>query len=142
MLFRSGRLFLEVLEPFLKGVLLTNPSEVSNSVARELIHWFIKGNPGVPRDGAARLPKILAEGLSIQLDTSVLEIKNRSVVTTDGEMDCDAIVLAADPITSSKLLNLRAPKMNRSITFYHALRDGEISTPYLRVRKKIGRAHV
>ena len=130
-----GRLYLEVLEPFLKGVLLTNPSEVSNSVARELIHWFIKGNPGVPRDGAAQLPKILAEGLSIQLNTSVLEIKNKSVVTTDGEMDCDAIVLAADPITSSKLLNLRTPRMNRSITFYHALREGEIRTPYLRVRK-------
>ena len=130
-----GRLYLEVLEPFLKGVLLTNPSEVSNSVARELIHWFIKGNPGVPRDGAARLPKILAEGLSIQLNTSVLEIKNKSVVTTDGEMDCDAILLAADPITSSKLLNLRTPRMNRSITFYHALREGEIRTPYLRVRK-------
>lgn len=130
-----GRLYSEVLEPFLTGVVLSDPSEISNRMARELIHWFLRGNPGVPRGGVARLPELLARELSIQLSTTVRKIESTRVTTTVGKIDCDAVIIATDPISASLLLGKTPPHMNSSVTYYHAIDEGEIESSYLRVRK-------
>ncbi len=46
-----AHLFAEVLEPFLRGVFLTQPSDVASDVAQKILRSFIFGRPGVPVGG-------------------------------------------------------------------------------------------
>ena len=47
----TGDLYHRVLKPFLSGVLLTDPKNVSNHVVKTLVRSFIKSSPGIPAMG-------------------------------------------------------------------------------------------
>lgn len=128
-----GRFYQQVLKPFLDGVFLIDSSRVSNRMARELIHWFLKGAPGVPSGGVAQASQLLAANLNIEFNVEVLEISAKRVVTTDGIRVCDAVILAADPIKASKLLGFSETRMNSSHTWYFDIPEGEIESNHLRV---------
>lgn len=132
-IFPCGDFYATVLKPFLTGVFLTDPDDVSNRMARELIHWFIKGRPALVNGGVAALPKALAEGIDIQLNTRVHEVNRNRVETSRGALECDAVIIAADPRSSAELLDLPAPRMNQSVTWYFSTARGEVTSPFLRI---------
>ena len=128
-----GGFFDDVLSPFLTGVFLTSPSEMSNQMARELIHWFIKGRPGLPQGGVKRLPELLADGANIHLNAKVEKIAKNSIRVNGRSEEFDAIIVAADPISASQLLDLPRPKMSGCITWYHSCDAGTLSDKEIQI---------
>jgi phytoene dehydrogenase-like protein len=129
----SPKLYDVVLAPFLTGVFLTSPDSISNRTARELIHWFIKGKPGLPYGGVSRLPELLSRGLTISLNIKVESISPNVVRTTSADEQCDALVLAADPRSAARILDIEEPEMARCVTWYHSAPEGTIDDRELRV---------
>lgn len=119
-----------ILNPFLRGVFLTDPNLVNAEVVRKIILPFAKGVPGVPRKGVGEFAVALAAPIvDLRLQHAVDEISDRRIRTNRGELSADFIVVATDPTTSAQLLNLnRAPIMLSSTTWYHATSE-QIDSP-------------
>ncbi len=132
-LLETGEFFERVLAPFLTGVFLTNPRDVSNRMARELIHWFIKGSPGIPSAGVQQVSAALAAGLDIEYGVTITKLNEKFVESDNGIFQADYVVVALDPISTAKLLDQEIPKMNQSTTWYFRIPEGEISSNHLRV---------
>jgi hypothetical protein len=130
---RSSQLFEKLLKPFLDGVVLTDSRKVSNKVIRELIHWFIKGRPVLIDGGVAAASEALSAGLDIEFNVEVNEIEKNLVKTSNGEYRGDAVVLAVDPVAACKLLEIPAPEMNYSESWYFEIPIGAIASTYLRI---------
>lgn len=128
----SGEFFTRVLKPFLDGVFLTDSNKVPSRVARELIHWFIKGAPGVPSGGVRQASEALASGLDVRFGVEVTGISTREVVTNEGVEKADAVILACDPVSASRFLQLQTPRMNSSTTWYFSISKDEIESAHLR----------
>lgn len=129
----TGTFYEMVLKPFLDGVFLADSDEVSNRMARELIHWFIKGAPGLPSGGVREVSESLAAGLDIEFKVDVKSISNLEVITGEGRESADAVILATDPISAAEFLGIPAPGMNASQTWYFKAPKGEIASNLLRV---------
>lgn len=132
----SPVLFENALKPFLDGVFLTDATWVSNRMARELIHWFIKGNPGVPAGGVREVSEKLAAGIDIEFNCEVKSISATGVKTSNGIFRADAVINACDPVASAELMSLPAPKMNSSQTWYFQIESGLIESKHLRAGGK------
>ena len=122
-LLRTGTedLYRKVLKPFLQGVFLADPSRVSAVVGREVIATFISGRSGVPANGVAALPQVLAKRITdLRLNTRVEEIRGSVISTSDGEISAAKIILATDLTTAGQLLgaNQVTPLLS-STTWYH-----------------------
>lgn len=114
-------LYQKVLSPFLQGVFLADPARVSAVVGREIIRSFISGRSGIPTDGVSALPLALAKRVkNLHLNTRVEEIRDRTVVTNNGDLIFDKIVLATDLTTAGQLLDSdQVSPLLSSITWYH-----------------------
>jgi len=128
----TPNLFRSVLKPFLDVVFLYDSFEVSNRMARELIHWFIKGRPGVPAGGVREVSEKLAAGIDIEFNSEVKAISAREVKTSERKFEADAVINALDPICAAKLMNLPIPKMNKSTTWYFQIDAGTLESKHLR----------
>ena len=122
-LLRTGTedLYRKVLKPFLQGVFLADPSRVSAVVGREVIATFISGRSGVPANGVAALPQVLANRITdLRLNTRVEEIRGSVISTNNGEISAAKIILATDLTTAGQLLgaNQVTPLLS-STTWYH-----------------------
>jgi hypothetical protein len=129
----SGKFYREVIKGFFDGVVLTDSDRVSSLMAHELLRWFIKGNPGVPALGMGELPRLLSQGLKIQFQCRVDEVKEGSIKTSSGDMKADFIVIATDPNTTQRLISGPPVRMNSSWTWYHSVRADLITSKYLKV---------
>ena len=134
----AGDLYRNVLKPFLTGVLLTDPTNVSNCATKELVKSFIRSSPGIPAMGVGEFARNLALPLhDIRLFTPVESLHDGFVRTKKGKVSGDCIILATDPVTAAQLLGSpKAPRMNQSTTWYHALDEGEITSQRLRLDMK------
>ena len=134
----TGDLYHRVLKPFLSGVLLTDPKNVSNHVVKTLVRSFIKSLPGIPAMGVGEFSRNLALPLhDIRLQTQVESLHEGYVRTSAEKISGDVIIVATDPITSAQLIGApKAPRMNRSTTWYHSLPEGEITAQRLRIDMK------
>jgi hypothetical protein len=128
-----GTFYRKTLRPFLNGVFLTDSDFVSNRMARELIHWFIKGNPGIPNGGVRELSEVLAAGLDIEFGVEVKAVRSQEVITNSGKESADAVVLATDAVVASEMIGFKASRMNYSETWYFKVPKGEILSDHLRV---------
>ncbi|MFM8855008.1 MAG: FAD-dependent oxidoreductase, partial [Actinomycetota bacterium] len=128
-----GTFYEKVLKPFLDGVFLADSDQVSNQMARELIHWFIKGAPGLPSGGVREVSESLAAGLNIEFNVAVKSFSASGVVTSEGRESADAVILATDPISAAEFLGIQAPEMSASQTWYFKVSNGEITSSHLRV---------
>lgn len=117
-----GRTFDRVLEPFLRGVFLTDLNNVSASAGIEIIKSFISGKPGLPSGGAAQLSYLLAKEIrDLRFEITVNSIKKGSVNTSAGVIEASSIVVATDSTTSAQLLDLTSvPKQAACTTWYHS----------------------
>jgi glycine/D-amino acid oxidase-like deaminating enzyme len=115
-------LYQKVLKSFLQGVFLADPARVSAVVGREIIGSFIFGRSGIPADGVSALPIALAKRIkNLQLNTRVEEIRDKTVITNNGEFLSKKIILATDLTTAGQLLGAdQVTPLLSSITWYHA----------------------
>lgn len=117
----TGSLYRKVLQPFLQGVFLTDPSNVSAIVGRELIGSFITGKSGIPANGVGAFSQALAKKINdLRLNTQVEEISGNRIFTNQGELVATKIILATDLTTAAQLLDAnQVSPLIRATTWYH-----------------------
>ncbi len=132
----GGAFYERVIKPFLRGVFLDNPDVVSSDLAQQYLYWFRKGSPGVPEKGVAQLPISLASGIDIRVNQKVLKLENKTVHTSDLSVSADVVVVATSQGAEEQLLQKPKQPMNQSVTWYHCLPSGAISSKHLRIDSK------
>jgi len=138
---KIGDFYSRVIRPFSMGVTLDMPEGVSSSVARELIYYFLSGNPGVPYGGVGEVSKSLASGLSVHLDSAVTEIGENFVRVGRKKFSAKAIVIATEASSALELFGKKAKnifsaqeviqaraKSVASATWYHSADDFEVDS--------------
>lgn len=128
----SSEFYQIVIKPFLSGVFLCKPDDVSAEMARELLYWFRKGNPGVPKGGVQTLSDLLAENLNVKFEMRAESIKSGKVITNQGEVESDVIVVAVNQRQAATLLGRGKWSMNSSFTWYHSIPAGAVNSRHLR----------
>ena len=118
----TGGFYDKVLKPFLQGVFLTDPSQVSAVVGRELIGSFISGKSGIPANGVGAFSQTLAKKIiDLRLNTQVEEIRGNRILTNQGEITATKIILATDLTTAAQLLDAdQVSPLISATTWYHA----------------------
>jgi hypothetical protein len=119
------KLFATVLSPFLSGVFLTDPREISAQVAQEILRSFIKSLPGVPANGVSAFSEKLASPLAnLKTSATVEKISGNQVFTNQGVFEAKFIVIATDPTAAIKLIGSNeAVKLLSSTTMYFATNE-------------------
>jgi thioredoxin reductase len=120
-----GAAYTRVLQPFLRGVFLTDPKNVDARYGQSIIKSFVSGTPGVPRKGVAELSKALAARVTnISYNMQVDTLEGTSVHTSAGIFEAENIIIATDATTATQLLGLNeVPRMAGCITWYHATNE-------------------
>jgi len=118
----TSDLYSKVLKAFLQGVFLADPARVSAVMGREVIGTFILGQTGIPTDGVAALPQVLANRVrNLQLNTRVEEIRENVVITNHGQISAKKIILATDLTTAGQLLgSVQVTPLLSATTWYHS----------------------
>jgi len=123
-LLRAGTadLYQKVLKPFLQGVFLAEPSQVSAVVGKEVITTFIAGKSGVPAAGVGQFVENMARQIKdLRLNTQVEELLSDGVMTTSGKVLAEKIILATDLTTAGQLTGAKElGRLTGSTTWYHA----------------------
>ncbi len=111
----------DLITPFLRGVFLTNPSQVDHKVRREIYRSFLHGRAGLLRAGAGSFTDALAAPISdIHYGETAHRIDGQSVTTDYATYSARHIVVATDPVTATQLLpEIEVVRMNSSTTWYH-----------------------
>ncbi len=121
----TGGFYEKVLKPFLQGVFLTDPSQVSAVVGREIIGSFISGKSGIPANGVGAFSQTLAKKIiDLRLNTQVEEIRGNRILTNHGEITATKIILATDLTTAAQLLDAdQVSPLISATTWYHVAAD-------------------
>jgi phytoene dehydrogenase-like protein len=131
----SPRIVEEVIRPFLSGVLADRELATSIHVTAMFLRSFARGRLGLPADGMAALPALIAAPLPssrVQLATPVLSVAPGVVRTEAGELSARAVLVATDPVTAARLLpGLGQPRMRALTTYYHAAPVPPLGEPTL-----------
>jgi protoporphyrinogen oxidase len=132
------KLYSNVLAPFLSGVFLTDPREISAKVAQQILRSFIKSLPGVPANGVSAFSEKLAEPLNnLRTSTVVEKITGNQVFTTQGTFTAKFIVIACDPTSANKLIgSTESIQMLSSTTMYFASGDDLLNAKNLVISAK------
>ena len=132
-------LFKEALEPFLRGVFLTEPSVIAADASQKILRSFVSGRPGVPNQGVGTFSNNLAEKISsIQYNTLVQQVSDQKVVTTNETLSAEFVIVATDPTTCHQLISGReVPRVLPSTTWYHVTK-GELRNSDLLAAQKSG----
>lgn len=122
----AGDLYLNVLQPFLRGVFLADPDSIDASYGKEMIRTFLKGDSGLPTAGVG----VLAEAIAARVERIHL---NASVETLD-QFKGKNIVVATDEATANRLTGRNSTERYvDSFTWYHWVEEGSIESPNLRI---------
>jgi hypothetical protein len=118
----TGGFYDKVLKPFLQGVFLTDPSQVSAVFGRELIGSFISGISGIPANGVGTFSETMAKQvIDLRLNTQVEVIRGNRILTNQGEITATKIILATDLTTAAQLLDAdQVSPLISTTTWYHA----------------------
>ncbi len=117
-----GKTYERVLRPFLRGVYLTELTNISAPAGLEIIKTFVTGKPGLPSRGAGALSEAMAKRVSdLRSGITVNSIKAGVVKTASGEIQASQIIIATDSTTAAQLLDLGSvPKLAGCTTWYHS----------------------
>ena len=114
-----------VLRPFLSGVFLESELTTSRRFLDVVLKSFVRGTPGVPALGMARIPEQLAAGLDIRLGHRVASVSARTVsartvnVVGGDAHRADAVIVATDPATAAGLIAEISAPAARSVTTWY-----------------------
>ena len=124
-----GKTFERVLRPFLRGVYLTELSNISADTGLEIIKTFIGGKPGLPRAGVGALSAAMANEINdLRLGVTVNSIKPGLVITSEGQIPANEIIVATDSTTSAQLLDQSSViKLAGCTTWYHSAPKAPVS---------------
>ena len=119
---RLGKTYERVLRPFLRGVYLTELTNISAPAGLEIIKTFVTGKPGLPSRGAGTLSVAMANRVhDLRLDLTVNSVKAGVVTTSSHEIQASQIIIATDSTTAAQLLDLGSvPKLAGCTTWYHS----------------------
>lgn len=111
----------DLLAPFLRGVFLTDPSQVDHKVRRKIYTSFLRGRTGLVRGGAGSFSERFAQPVTdIHYGETVHRIEGQSVMTDHAMYTAREIIVATDPVTATQLLpEIDVVTMNTSTTWYH-----------------------
>lgn len=115
-----------LLRPFLTGVLADEELATSRRFADLVLRSLARGTPAVPATGMQAIPEQLARPLRSRIfrNTRALSVSPTRVVTDAGTIDCDAVIVAADPSTAAALVpGLPTPQMRALTTWYFAIEE-------------------
>jgi hypothetical protein len=117
-----GKTFERVLRPFLRGVYLTDLSNISAPAGLEIMKTFISGKPGLPSHGVGALSGVMAKEISeLRLGVAANSIATGVVRTSIGEIQASEIIVATDSTTAAQLLDHGSvPKLAGCTTWYHS----------------------
>ena len=117
-----GRTFEVVLQPFLRGVYLTDLTKIAAPAGLEIIKTFVSGKPGLPSRGVGALSEVMTKEVDdLRLGVTVNSIKSGVVTTSVGEIPASEIIVATDSTTAAQLLELGSvPKLAGCTTWYHS----------------------
>lgn len=118
-----------VLDRFLAGVLLDDAGSTSNAFALLLTRMFALGAPGLPAEGMAALPELLAHPIAdrIHLRRKVIRIARVGAdwTVSDGDVTIRArdVVVAAGAPATTELTGTAGPAMKGVVTEWWAADD-------------------
>lgn len=134
-----GTFYARVIGPFASGVFLNHPAQISARVARELIHYFMIGRPGLPLGGVGKVSEALAESLDIHLNSSIDEVGPDYIRLGRKKIRSRSVIIATDAISATSLIGeynnkkrRLASKMSGSTTWYHSV-EAEDFPHFLRI---------
>jgi glycine/D-amino acid oxidase-like deaminating enzyme len=119
-----------LLRPFLAGVFLEPDLRTSRRFLDVVLRTFVHGTPSVPAHGMREIPRQLAERLpqeALRTQSPVHDVASGQVTTEDGTLHAPAIVVATDPRSAARLLDLPTPTMNGVTTWYHSTDELELA---------------
>ena len=122
----TGNFYQNVLNPFLRGVFLSDLENIDSAYGREIIKSFIVGDSGLPRAGAGAL----SEAIGARIENIQLNAPIDSLAQFEGKK----IIVATDQFTASNLLQTHEQVNSaNSYTWYHSAPRGVITSKRLRV---------
>ena len=119
-----------LLRPFLSGVFLESRLTTSSRFADLVLRCFVRGALCVPAGGIRQLPRQLAAGLppdAVQLGRPVETVGPGAA----DELRARAVIVATDPVSAARLLDLPVPRMHAVSTIYHAAPSDPLGEPTL-----------
>ena len=129
--------------PFLAGVLLEDGLTTSSRYLDLLWRSFVRGAIGLPAEGMQAVGGQLAGRLGtdrLHLHTSVRSVGPGSVVTDAGRWNADAVVVATDPATATRLLpSVEACAPRQVTTHLHVLPESPWDAPLIVLGQPRGR---
>lgn len=136
---RRARVGDEALErffrPFLSGVLLESELATSSRYLDLLWRSFVRGRIGLPARGMQSVGEQLADrlpGHAVHLGIEVTSVAGTTVHTAAGATRADAVVVATDPDTASRLLpDVRASAPRQVTTHLHVLPSSPWESPLI-----------
>lgn len=113
----------EVAQRFLSGVLADRTDATSAAFVRSLVGWFLRGTPGLPSNGMRALPRLLANGVDVRLESAVDQVRRtpdgvRVAIADGSELAARAVVVAVDPATVGALTSLPTVPMRGLVTWW------------------------
>lgn len=125
----------QFLRPLFSGITLDPKLEITSRFTEFVFRMLATGYGAVPAAGMGELGRQLADGLrdgSVRLDTPVESVDATGVVTAGGErIDADAVIVATDMDTSSRLVDTPAFGWNSVTTRWFASDVAPFDDPLL-----------
>lgn len=118
-----------LLRPFLSGVLADSELVTSRRFTDLVLRSLARGTPAVPAAGMQAIPEQLARPIRghIFRNTRALKVTPSRVETDAGPIDCDAVIVAADPTTAAALVpGVPVPQMRALTTWYFAVEEQDL----------------
>ena len=116
-----GSLLEKLFRPFLQGVFLESELSTSRKFLDVVLKTFLQGIPSVPAKGMQEISNQLAAKIpkeKISLNSKILRLEPNKLITQDGVIEAQKIVVATDPATAIHWLNLEPKKMHSVTTWY------------------------
>ncbi|MEZ5185105.1 MAG: FAD-dependent oxidoreductase [Candidatus Nanopelagicales bacterium] len=118
-----------LLQPFLSGVLADDRLETSRRATDLILRSLARGTPAVPAVGMRAIPDQLARPLRSRIfrNTSAVSVTPHRVVTEQGPIDCEAVIVATDPMTAARLVpGSPTPAMRALTTWYFSIPEDDL----------------
>ena len=125
----KGRPIDLLLRPFLAGVLADPDLATSRRFTDLVLRSMARGTPSVPAQGMRAIPEQLVRPVRGHIFRGVraLSVTPNRVETDAGGIDCEAVVVAADPTTAATLVpGLPQPQMRALTTWYFAIDESDL----------------
>ena len=114
----------DVVQPFLRGTLLSDDLDTSFNYTKLLLKSFVKGRPGTHPEGITALAQALAAlspNVQIDFNSPVLSVSEHAVLTENDEYRAKFVVVATDGSSAHSLANSAEPEWSPQTTWWWSL---------------------